>query len=76
MIISRKSPRTGVVTELELAVTPAQLLEWQEGALIQDAMPDLNADEREFVKTGFTPEDWEHIARKVVLHTIENGGDL
>jgi hypothetical protein len=26
---------------------------------IQDAMPNLSADEREFIMTGMTPADWE-----------------
>lgn len=29
------------------------------GALIQDAFPFLNADEREFIMTGTTPEKWD-----------------
>ena len=31
---------------------------WSEGAFIQDAFPMLNQDQREFIKTGLTPEDW------------------
>jgi hypothetical protein len=31
------------------------------GALIQDAYPELNADQREFIKTGITPERWEEL---------------
>jgi len=31
---------------------------WSEGANIQDAFPMLNQDQREFIKTGLTPEDW------------------
>lgn len=26
---------------------------------IQDAFPQLSADEREFIKTGLTPDDWD-----------------
>lgn len=32
---------------------------WQNGALIQNAMPELTADEREFLLTGMTPEEWD-----------------
>ena len=28
------------------------------GALIQDAFPDLDADQREFLMTGITPAEW------------------
>jgi hypothetical protein len=34
--------------------------------MIQDAFSNLNADEREFIKTGLTPELWD-----TVLGTIE-----
>ena len=36
-----------------------QLAQWRGGMLIQDAMPDLSVDEREFIMTGMTPDDWE-----------------
>lgn len=29
------------------------------GAMIQDAFPDLSADDREFLMTGITPEEWD-----------------
>jgi len=31
----------------------------QDGALIQDAMPFLDVDQREFIISGLTPEMWE-----------------
>jgi hypothetical protein len=31
---------------------------WQQGVLIQNAFPYLSADEREFLMTGSTDEDW------------------
>ena len=34
---------------------------WSEGALIQDAFPMLNADEREFLMTGMTTADWNRV---------------
>ena len=35
--------------------------EWQAGKLIQDAFPMLNADQREFLMTGLTPEQWDKL---------------
>lgn len=32
---------------------------WQNGACIQDAMPDLTPDERELVKTGICSACWD-----------------
>jgi hypothetical protein len=39
-------------------------IRYQEGRLIQDAFPTLSADEREFLKTGITPDEWEAIFGK------------
>jgi hypothetical protein len=36
-----------------------QLEAWQGGELIQNAMPDLSAELREFLMTGITPFEWE-----------------
>lgn len=58
MQITRKSPITGDTHTREIDVTEEQLLAWQEGELIQNAMPDLSADDREFILTGITPEEW------------------
>ena len=33
--------------------------EWQNGAMIQKAFSELDADAREFIMTGITPEQWE-----------------
>ena len=39
-------------------LTQEQLDAWTNGMLIQDAMPDLTADHREFLISGTTPEMW------------------
>ena len=59
MKITRKSMLTGKTRTLDLNVTPQQLSKWKAGILIQDAMPLLNDDEREFVMTGITAEEWK-----------------
>jgi hypothetical protein len=59
MQITRTSPFTGITRTLDLPVTFAQMAEYQNGALLQDAFPDLSAGDREFIKTGITDEEWE-----------------
>ena len=54
MKITRLSPLSEKVHTMDLPVTPEQLEAWQNGALIQNAMPNLSAAEREFIKTGLT----------------------
>jgi hypothetical protein len=43
---------------MEINVTQEQLDVWQGGQLIQKALPHLTPDEREFLMTGITPEEW------------------
>ena len=62
MLIKRKSVLSGKETEMDLPITQEQLISWMQGQkLIQDVMPDLSADEREFLMTGITPEEWESL---------------
>jgi hypothetical protein len=44
-----------------VTVRDADLAAWKNGMLIQNAMPDLNADEREFVMTRITPAEWDRM---------------
>lgn len=60
MMITRTSMFTGVERTLDLPITEEQLSAWKDGTLIQDAMPKLSADEREFIMTGVTAEEWDN----------------
>ena len=59
MLITRTSSLSGNTNSMEIEVTQEQLSSWESGVLIQNAMPNLSADEREFIKTGITPEEWD-----------------
>jgi hypothetical protein len=59
MIITRQSPISGKIHSLDLDITEEQVAAWQAGAYIQNAFPNLSPDEREFLKTGITAEEWE-----------------
>lgn len=61
MLIERKSILSGNVNVMDIDVTPAQIDAWEQGMLVQSAMPDLSADEREFIMTGITPNEWEEM---------------
>lgn len=43
---------------MDIDVTHEQIAHWEQGVPIQQAMPNLSADEREFMMTGITPEEW------------------
>ena len=59
MRITRTSVLSNTTRTREIDVTPEQLREWREGALIQNAMPHLSDDDREFLISGITPEEWD-----------------
>ncbi len=58
---TRTSPSSGKKNTIDLDVTIDQITDWEKGAMIQDAMPNLTVDEREFIKTGITSEDWSEL---------------
>jgi len=59
MLIQKEHGLTGTVRTLELDITVEQFENWQNGMLIQDAMPNLTVDEREFLITGLLPHEWD-----------------
>lgn len=58
-LVQRHSPLTGKLNCLELDVTVEQLADWRQGALIQNVMPQLSKDEREFIVSGLMPGEFE-----------------
>ena len=58
MKITRTSMFSGIERTLDLPITEAQISAWKAGGLIQDVMPQLSEDEREFVMTGVTAQEW------------------
>lgn len=62
MIIWRKSQISGKMNSMELDVCPDDLLRWYSGdGYLQDIFPHLSDDEREFLMTGATPEEWDEM---------------
>ena len=60
--LTRSSDFTGEVNSMVLPVTQGMLDRYYMGlGNVQDVFPDLNADQREFIKTGCTPAEWEYL---------------
>lgn len=77
-IIEAKSPFSGETNQITLDKTfvdiCARLKTWlTTGALIQNVFPDLNADEREFLMTGITKEEWD---RYLIPADHEDGNQI
>jgi hypothetical protein len=60
MLITRLSPFSNKENSMEIEVTQEQIALWESGTLIQNAMPHLTPDEREFIMTGITPDEWDN----------------
>jgi len=58
LTVTKTSRLSGTNNTLVLDMTIEQYDDWQNGVLIQNAMPQLSRDEREFLMTGITPEEW------------------
>ena len=59
MLIAKTSSLSSRTHEMEIDVSEKQIALWMEGGLIQDVMPNLSPDEREFLMTGITPAEWD-----------------
>lgn len=70
MQITMRSPLSGKHSTRDIAITQEQLDAWNAKcaslpSLIQDAFPHLSDDDREFMLTGITPEEWdEHFSEE------------
>jgi len=64
MLFRRISPYSGKENSRDLPVTPEQYDKWRSGTKIQEAMPHLCPEDREFILTGLTQEDWEDIYKE------------
>lgn len=61
MLIEKKSILSGVVRVVNMPITYDQYNDWKGGMLIQDAMPQLTEDQREFMISGITPKEWQEV---------------
>jgi len=58
--VTRQSAITRKINTMELPITQEHLdmYETVGDILIQDAFPNLNAEQREFILSGITPQEW------------------
>lgn len=61
MKFTRTSIMTGSTHEMDLDITEDQLNDWNQGQLIQDVMPELSPEAREFLITGITSDEWDSL---------------
>ena len=49
---------SGKMNTMDLPISNEQIESWQSGSFVQDVFPDLTSDQREFLITGITPNEW------------------
>ena len=59
MLVTRTNPFNGTVNTRDLDITEQQVAAYEAGALLQNAFPNLSADDREFFKTGI--DNWDEM---------------
>jgi hypothetical protein len=60
MLVTKKSLVSGNTSTMDIDVTDDQLARIETGReLIQNIVPHLSPDEREFLKSGITPQEWD-----------------
>lgn len=60
MYIKRKSVITGIERTRSIPVNPDDYIAWQAGlGSVQDLMPYLTDNDREFILSGITSEEWD-----------------
>lgn len=60
-IAFQSEPEKFIIVPHAVTTLVDSLLAYERGALMQEAFPYLTPDEREFLMTGLTPEEWEEI---------------
>ena len=67
MLIARENIITKTTSTMDLDVTEEQITDWvtsrhsKGGRLIQDIMPNLTPEEREFLISGIKPDEWDEL---------------
>lgn len=61
MEITRKSLVSGTTRTMDLPVEQFQMDAWEKGGLAQVVFANLTAEQREFIMTGTTSEEWDSL---------------
>ena len=70
--LTKKSILTGKTSTMTLPITQDQLDLYNNTKVnIQDVFPNLDSNQREFIKTGITQEEWD----KLILDSSNEGDE-
>lgn len=74
MLITRKSVMSGTTRTRNLNVTQEQLDKWNNGGLIQNVFSHLSREDREFLQTGMTQEEWDAVTSEELFEDDNDDG--
>ena len=73
MLIKRKSVLSGIERTKDIPIDPENYIEWQRGyASIDEAMPYLTSEDREFILPGMTPTEWKSAFSKEIMNIVSD----
>lgn len=64
MQVTKKSALTSKTHTLEIDITEEQWNRWKGGEMIQNVAPHLSVDDREYLISGATKEEWDEFFGK------------
>ena len=76
MKITKTSAFSGNEHTMDLPITQAEIDRWHRGELIQNVWPHLKPNEREFLITGTTQEEWNEMFKEDEEEDNSNGLDV
>lgn len=64
MQVTKRSRISGKEHTQEIDITQEQWDRWKAGEMIQDVCPHLSVDDREFLISGSTKEEWDQFFKR------------
>lgn len=65
MLVKRISLFSGIINEMDIPITPQELVKIENRtAPIQRIAPHLTPEQREFLMTGATPQEWDSMLKE------------
>jgi hypothetical protein len=61
MKVTKTSIISGKTTTMDLPITQEQIDRYNRGELVQHAFPGCTPEQREFLMSGITPEEWNAV---------------
>jgi len=73
MIIKRTSVFSGMTRSKDIPVDPKDYAEYEAGyGSIHDLMPYLTDEDREFILSGITPQEWKNAFSKEIMDIVSD----